>query len=215
MSTGLIAASEGGLTQLGTDGGQKFLVENLSACQSPGRIMNSPSPCRLFVPDLVTMFNAGPEVQPNSEENAFESTVISWTAPRGTVAIAVWRPHPSSLLAPSSTTVVWRRPPTPVTKYVALTKRSPVPFACRNAELRRGSVVTLRPRIGVSSIWGLSSWRPICGSARTPSVVPKTVTSTAWEPTRSFTFRVAVSPERSVMSLSSWALNPSLDTPTV
>src|SRR5262249_4243233 len=106
MSTGLIAASVGGLTQVGTDGGQKFLVENFFACQSPGRIMNSPSPCRLFVPDLVTMFSAGPEVQPNSEENAFESAVISWMAPIGTVAIGVWRPHPSSLLAPSSRTVV-------------------------------------------------------------------------------------------------------------
>ncbi len=67
--------------------------------------MNSPSPCRPFVPDLVTMFNAGPEVQPNSEENAFESTVISWMAPSGMVAIIVWRPHASSLFAPSS--VVW------------------------------------------------------------------------------------------------------------
>src|SRR5262245_30744457 len=106
ISTGLIAASVVGVTQLGTDGGQKFLVENLSACQPPGRIMNNPSPCRLFVPDLVTMFNAGPEVQPNSDENALESTAISWMAPSGTVAIAVWRPHPSSLFAPSSVTVV-------------------------------------------------------------------------------------------------------------
>ena len=61
------------------------------------------------MPDLVTMFNAGPEVQPNSEENAFESTVISWMAPSGTVAIIVWRPHASSLFAPSSVTVVVRR----------------------------------------------------------------------------------------------------------
>src|SRR5262249_7126096 len=144
MSTGLIAASVVGVTQLGTDGGQKLVVENFFACQSPGRIINSPSPCRLFVPDLVTMFNAGPAVHPYSEENAFESAVTSCMAPIGTVAIAVWRPQPSSLLPPSSRTVVWRRPPTPVTKYVALTKRSPVPFACRNAELRRGSVVTLR-----------------------------------------------------------------------
>src|SRR4029453_17121560 len=95
ISTGLIAASVVGVTQLGTDDGQKPLVENVSACQSPGRIISSPSPCRPFVPDLVTMFNAGPEVQPNSEENAFESTFISWMAPSGTVAIAVWRPHPS------------------------------------------------------------------------------------------------------------------------
>src|SRR5215510_10836001 len=143
MSTGLIAVSVVGVTQLGTDGGQKPLVENFSACQSPGRTKNNPSPCRLFVPDLVTMFNAGPEVHPNSEEKAFVSTFISWMAPSGTVATAVWRPHPSSLFAPSSVNVVARRDPTPVMKYVALTKRSPVPFPCRNAEFRRGSVVAL------------------------------------------------------------------------
>ena len=98
------------------------------------------------------MFSAGPEVQPYSEENAFESTVTSWIAPIGTVAIAVWRPHPSSLFAPSSVNVVARREPTPVMKYVALTNRSPVPLPCRNAELSSGRVVALRPRIGVSSI---------------------------------------------------------------
>src|SRR3984893_11559472 len=146
MSTGLIAWSVLGVTQLGTEGGQKPLVENVFACQSPGRLINSASPCRLFVPDLVTMFRAGPEVHPNSEEKAFESTVISWMAPSGTVAIAVWRPHPSSLLAPSSVNVVARREPTPVMKYVALTKRSPVPFPCLNAEFSNGSVVALRPR---------------------------------------------------------------------
>src|SRR5262249_60729177 len=85
MSTGLIALSVAGVTQLGTDGGQKPLVENVSACQSPGRIINSPSPWELFVPDLVTMFNAGPEVQPNSGENAVGSTFISWRAPSGQV----------------------------------------------------------------------------------------------------------------------------------
>src|SRR6266850_7700534 len=93
MSTGLIAFSVVGVTQLGTDGGQKPLVENDFACQPPGRTMNSPSPCRSFVPDLVTMFNAGPAVQPNSEENAFESTVIFLTGPGGTVAIAVLPPR--------------------------------------------------------------------------------------------------------------------------
>src|ERR1700694_5807060 len=92
MSTGLIAASVVGVVQLGTDGGQKFLVANVFACIGPRRLMNSPSPCRLFVPDLVTMFNAGPAVQPNSEENAFESNVISCTGPRGTVAIIACRP---------------------------------------------------------------------------------------------------------------------------
>src|SRR6185295_18930177 len=180
--------------QVGTEGGQKFLVANPFACQSPGRIINSPSPWKLLVPDLVTMFNAGPDVQPYSEENAFESTAISWIAPIGTVAIAVWRPHPSSLFAPSSVNVVARREPTPVMKYVALTKRSPVPFPCRNAEFRSGSVVTLRPRIGVSSICGLSSRRPICGFERTPSAVPKTVTLLLVPAGASVMLSVAVSP---------------------
>src|SRR5258707_10102188 len=176
MSMGFMAVSVLGVTQLGTDPGQKLLVEKDFACQlPPGRAMYIPSPCRVFVPDLVTIFSAGPEVQPNSEENAFVRIVISWTAPIGTVAIATWRPHPSSLLAPSSTNVVARREPTPVMKYVALTKRSPVPFPWRNAELRSGSVVTLRPRIGVSSMRGLLSGRPICGFARPPSAVPKPV----------------------------------------
>jgi hypothetical protein len=62
------------------------------------------------------MFKAGPEVQPNSDANAFVSTWISLMAPRGTVAMAVWRPHPSSLFAPSSVNEVARREPTPVMK---------------------------------------------------------------------------------------------------
>src|SRR5262249_15105298 len=124
-STGLIEASVLGVTQDDTEGAQNPSVLKDFACISPGRAMNSPSPWKPFVPDLVTMFNAGPAVQPNSEEKALLSTVISCTAPRGTVAIAVWRPHASSLLAPSSVTVVCRRPPTPVTKYVAFTNRSP------------------------------------------------------------------------------------------
>src|SRR4051812_43787317 len=156
MSTGLTPVNVLGVTQLGTDGGQKFAVENRSACMAPGRPRNIPSPCSVFVPDLVTMLSAGPAVQPNSEENAFDSTVISWIAPTGTVAIAVWRPHASSLFAPSSVVVVVRREPAPVAKYVWLTKRSPVPFACRNAAFRSGSVEIFRPRIGVSSITGLS-----------------------------------------------------------
>jgi hypothetical protein len=75
-----------------------------------------PSPWKSFVPDLVTMFSAGPEVQPNSEEKAFVRMLISCTAPSGTVAMAVWRPQPSSLFAPSSVNVVARREPTPVMK---------------------------------------------------------------------------------------------------
>ena len=84
MSTGLMTWSVVGVTQLATDGGQKLFVEKLSACMPPGRTRNSPSPCIVLVPDLVTMFRAGPAVQPNSEENAFESTLISWMAPIGT-----------------------------------------------------------------------------------------------------------------------------------
>src|ERR1700732_5283195 len=111
MSTGLIAWSVLGVLQVDTDDGQKPIVENVFACQSPERIMNSPSPRRLFVPDLVTTFSAGPAVHPYSAENAFESSVTSWTAPSGTVAIIVWRPHASSLFAPSSVKVVVRREP--------------------------------------------------------------------------------------------------------
>jgi hypothetical protein len=62
------------------------------------------------------MLSAGPEVQPNSEANALERTWISLIAPSGTVAIAVWRPQPSSLFAPSSVNEVARRDPTPVMK---------------------------------------------------------------------------------------------------
>src|SRR4051794_40338133 len=116
-STGLMAVRVPGVTQVETDGAQKFLVENVCACMlPPGRAMKRASPWMLLVPDLVTMFNAGPAVQPNSEENALESTVISWMAPIGMVAMAVWRPHASSLLAPSSVLVVVRREPAPVTK---------------------------------------------------------------------------------------------------
>ena len=62
------------------------------------------------------MLTAGPAVQPNSAENAFDSAVISWTAPSGTVASMVWRPQPSSLFTPSIVKVVVRRLPAPVTK---------------------------------------------------------------------------------------------------
>src|SRR5436190_4896967 len=130
----------------------------------------------MLVPDFVTMFSAGPAVQPHSAENALDKARNSWTAPTGKVAIIVWRPQPSSLLAPSTFVVVARREPDPVVKYVALTNKSPVPLAWRNAALYSGSVVILRPRIGVSSIRALSIEWPIWASARTPSVVPKTVT---------------------------------------
>ena len=48
------------------------------------------------------MFTAVPDVQPNSAEKAFESTVISCTAPTGTVENIVWRPQGSSPVAPST-----------------------------------------------------------------------------------------------------------------
>src|SRR3954471_9445610 len=102
--------------QVATDGGQKPRVPNVFACQPPGRVIYRPSPRRSFVPDLVTMFSAGPAVQPNSAEKAFESTEISWMEPPGTVASIVCRPQPSSLLAPPSMNVVVRRLPPPVTK---------------------------------------------------------------------------------------------------
>ena len=89
------------------------------------------------------MLNAGPDVQPNSAEKAFDCTDTSCTAPTGTVAIIVCRPQPSSLLAPSSMYVVVRRLPEAVTKYVALTKRSPVPLPWRKAELKSGKLVDL------------------------------------------------------------------------
>src|SRR3954469_9020938 len=118
MSTGLIACSVDGVTQLSTDGGQKPFVENVFACDVPGRERKRPSRRMVFVPDFVTTFTAGPAVQPYSAEKAFDKTVTSCTAPRGTAAIMVSRPHPSSLWAPSSVNVVVRREPAPVAKYV-------------------------------------------------------------------------------------------------
>src|ERR671939_642213 len=102
MSTGLMARSVAGVTQVSTEGGQKPFVENVFACQlPPGRTRVKPSPWNSFVPDLVTMLSAGPDVQPNSDEKALVRRLISCTAPMGTVATAVWRPQPSSLFAPS------------------------------------------------------------------------------------------------------------------
>src|SRR3954463_10870214 len=102
MSTGLMGVRGSGGVAASTDGGQKPSVENVFACRlPPGLLSTRASPWRLLVPDLVTMFRAGPDVHPNSGENALVRTCISWMAPRGTVAMAVWRPQPSSLLAPS------------------------------------------------------------------------------------------------------------------
>src|SRR6187399_2169880 len=158
------------------------------------------------------MLTAGPEVQPNSEEKALEKTVISWTAPSGRVVMATCRPHASSLFAPSSVKVVARREPTPVIKYVALTNRSPVPLPCRNAAFKSGSVVILRPRIGVSSITLLLRGSPNCGLSRTPSVVPITSTSAVPPLTANFTVTVAVSLARRTRPKTSFAENPVLVT---
>lgn|GEM_PF-6704527 len=65
------------MTQLSTDGAQKPEVENVRAWERPSRFMKSASPCRSFVPDFVTIFRAGPAVQPYSDEKALERTVIS------------------------------------------------------------------------------------------------------------------------------------------
>src|SRR6476620_3052047 len=115
MSTGLIDVRAAGTMHVGTDSGQKFFVEKDFACQPPGRNIANTSPWKPFVPDFVTMLSAGPAVQPNSAEKELDKIVISCIAPSGIVAIDVCRPQLSSLLAPSSTVVVWRRPPTPVT----------------------------------------------------------------------------------------------------
>jgi hypothetical protein len=78
------------------------------------------------------------------------------------------------LFAPSSVTVVVRRDPAPVMKYVWFTKRSPVPFPCRKAELRSGTYEAFRPRIGVSSTVPLSIGNPSCGLWRIVFSVPYT-----------------------------------------
>src|SRR5512140_2214280 len=89
-SGGLMDPSVDGVVHDGTEGGQKFLVENPLAWMPPGRLMNRPSPLNVFVPDLVTMLNAGPAVQPYSAEKAFDSTVVSSIAPTGTVVSITW-----------------------------------------------------------------------------------------------------------------------------
>src|SRR4051794_40689504 len=89
ISTGATEASVAGVTQDETDGGQKFLLVKPRACQSPGRPRYSASPWNAFVPDLVTMLIAGPDVHPYSEEKAFVSTVISSTELIGSVDIAI------------------------------------------------------------------------------------------------------------------------------
>src|SRR5262249_11266361 len=79
-------------------------------------------------------------------------------------------------LVPSMVKVVWRLPPPFTTSSVLLRNRSPVPRAERTAELSSGSVVTLPPSTGVSSIFRASRRVPSCGeSVRTPSTVPYTV----------------------------------------
>ena len=63
-AAGLTAVRGAGVMQLATDGAQKPAVPNVFACQPPGRVRYSASPRTSLVPDLVTMFRAGPAVQP-------------------------------------------------------------------------------------------------------------------------------------------------------
>src|SRR5262245_2233959 len=108
-----------GSTQLEIEPGHWAPVPNVDGCAPPGRPRIRPSPRITLVPDLVTMLMAGPEVQPNSLENAFDMTFTSSTAPTGSVANIVWRPHGSLPVAPSTTKSVCRHPPAPLTKSVA------------------------------------------------------------------------------------------------
>src|SRR5262245_15380342 len=91
-----------GVRQVETEGGQKPSDgKDVAWKPPPGRAMARTSPWRSFAPPLETMFRAGPDVQPYSDEKAFERTVTSRRAAMGSVAVAVWRPQLSSLLAPS------------------------------------------------------------------------------------------------------------------
>src|SRR5262245_47926731 len=108
-----------GATQLAIDPGHCAPVPNVDGCAPPGRPRIRPSPRTTLVPDFVTMLTAGPEVQPNSAENAFDMTFISSTAPTGNVANIVCRPQGSLPVAPSTTKSVCRHPPAPLTKSVA------------------------------------------------------------------------------------------------
>src|SRR5262245_52761547 len=109
-----------GSTQLEIEPGHCAPVPNEDGCAPPGRPRIRPSPRSTLVPDLVTMLTAGPEVQPNSAENALDMTFISSTAPTGSVANIVCRPHGSLPVAPSKTKSVCRHPPAPLTKCVEL-----------------------------------------------------------------------------------------------
>src|SRR5262245_53041559 len=82
---GAITPAVTGGTQVESDGGQCASVDSEDDCGPPGRPRTSSSPRRVFDPDFVTMLIAGPEVQPNSAENARDRMFISWTAPSGSV----------------------------------------------------------------------------------------------------------------------------------
>ena len=162
------------------------------------------------------MFSAGPAVQPNSAENAFDSTAISWTAPTGTVASIVWRPHASSLLAPSSMNVVVRRLPDAGDEVRRVDEEVAGPLALpeRRVEQRQRrdlaaenrrlvDRLAVEPaadlRIGAHALVGAED-----GHFR------------LLRPTSSFTFTVAVSPARSASVLDAPpSVNPAFDTVTV
>src|SRR4030095_10251901 len=89
-----------GATHDEIDEGHCAPVPSEDGCGPPGRPRISASPCILFVPDLVTMLIAAPEVQPNSVEKARDITFISCTAATGSAANIVCRPHGSPPRSP-------------------------------------------------------------------------------------------------------------------
>src|SRR5258707_14130262 len=94
MSTGLTAVSAPGVAQLGVESGQKPSVENDFAWRSPpGRLRTSASPCTRLEPDLVTMFRAGPEDQPNLDANGLVSTWNSMMKPTSQDDLPDGGPH--------------------------------------------------------------------------------------------------------------------------
>src|SRR6478736_1122169 len=108
---GVAAPLAVGATHDEIDEGHCAPVPSEDGCGPPGRPRINASPRIRFVPDLVTMLIAGPEVQPNSVENARDITFISCTAATGSAANIVCRPHGSSPVAPSTTKSACRRPP--------------------------------------------------------------------------------------------------------
>ena len=94
--------------------GKNSLSKTILPASRPVGKSPSASPRKLFVPDFVTMFSAGPAVQPNSAENEFVRTVISCIGRSGRSRSRL--PAPAFIVARTiEERVVSRRPPTPVT----------------------------------------------------------------------------------------------------